>query len=116
MNETAAATYQFSSSRGCHNAAPVVTTGYTYPGIGVELEQRDDQFVVRRVFKNGPADGKVFPGAVLITADGQRPTSMVGWVGLIRGEAGTPVELEVAYHCRGHEKVTLHRDLINLHY
>ncbi len=114
MATAAAATYVVPNG-GCPHARKA-TTGYTYPGIGVELEQRGEHFVVRRVFDGTPADGQVFEGAVLISADGQSPDTMSGWTSIIRGPEGTEVELELAYHCRGHETVTLERDLIHLDY
>jgi C-terminal processing protease CtpA/Prc len=114
---TVAAATVVMSERGCsRHGRHEVSTGYTYPGIGVELEQKGEHFVVRRVFENTPADGKLFPGAVLIAADGQSPTTTAGWTSLIRGDAGTSIELEIAYPCSGHEKVTLTRELIHVRY
>ena len=115
----AAATYQFSTDHRCpHADRHVVTTGYTYAGIGVELEKRGEHFVVRRVFEGAPADGQIRPGAVLLSADGQTADSMGEWTSLIRGDEGTSVDLEVAYsRCgRGHETVTIERGLIHVAY
>jgi C-terminal processing protease CtpA/Prc len=108
-----AATWRLSEVRGCH-ARNATAVGYTYSGIGVELEEREDEYVVRRVFPGTPADGQVFPGARLLSADGESPDSMAGWTSLIRGEAGTPVDIEVAYGCGGQQTVTLVRDIVHI--
>lgn len=89
---------------------------YTYTGIGVELTQEGKDYVVRRVFEGAPADGKLYPGAVLVSVDGESPSNMDAWTRAIRGEAGTPVELEVAYPCTGHETVSLNRDIVSIRY
>jgi len=115
----AAATFQFSSTHRCpHADRHVVTTGYTYAGIGVELEKRGEHFVVRRVFEGAPAEGQLRPGAVLLSANGETADTMGGWTSLIRGDEGTQVDIEVAYsRCgRGHETITLERDLIHVDY
>jgi C-terminal processing protease CtpA/Prc len=98
-------------SRGQHDQG-----SYTYSGIGVELEQRGDEFVVRHVFPGSPADGKLFPGATLISVDGETPRHVRQWTNEIRGERGTSVELEVEYPCSGRETVTLERDIVRVHY
>ena len=116
MATVCAATYRLATVHGCHTQHEVTTTGYTYPGIGVELEQRGDQFVVRRVFPDTPADGKVFPGARLVSADGHSPETMAGWTSVIRGEAGTEVDITVAYGCGGQQEVSIERDLIHIRY
>ena len=116
----AAATYQLSTPqhRCPHADAHTVTTGYTYAGIGVELEQRGHHFIVKRVFKDTPAEGLLRPGAVLLSADGKTADDMRGWTGLIRGDEGTEVEIEVAYsRCgRDRETVTIERDLVHVQY
>lgn len=89
---------------------------YTYSGIGVELEQQGDAFVVRRVFPGSPADGKLFPNAELISVDGETPRHMQQWTNEIRGEQGTSVTLEVEYPCSGRETLTLERDLVRVRY
>jgi C-terminal processing protease CtpA/Prc len=89
---------------------------YTYSGIGVELEQQGDAFVVRRVFPGSPADGKLFPNAELLSVDGESPRHMQQWTNMIRGERGTSVTLEVEYPCSGRETVTLERDLVRVRY
>ena len=103
-------------SPSCHRAEEVVTNYYTYPGIGVELAREGDNFVVHQVFDGTPAAGKLFPGATLVSVDGETPDSMQGWTSRIRGPEGTSVTLEVAYACSGHDTVTLERDLIRLEY
>jgi predicted metalloprotease with PDZ domain len=89
---------------------------YTYSGIGVELEQQGDEFVVRRVFPGSPADGKLYPGGQLISVNGETPSHMRHWTNEIRGEQGTSVELEVEYPCSGRETVTLERDIVRVRY
>jgi C-terminal processing protease CtpA/Prc len=98
---------------GCRGAQD---SSYTYSGIGVELEKKGDEFVVRRVFEGSPADGKLFPGASLISVDGETPRHIRQWTNSIRGERGTSVELEVEYPCSGRETVTLERDIVRVHY
>lgn len=87
---------------------------YSYSGIGVELHQEGDQFVVSRVFPNTPADGKLKRGAILLSVDGERPDNMAGWTELIRGEQGTEVEIAVEYPCTAQATVTLEREMIEL--
>jgi C-terminal processing protease CtpA/Prc len=89
---------------------------YTYSGIGVELQQDGDDFVVRRVFEDSPADGKLYPGAKLVSVDGETPRHMRHWTNEIRGEQGTSVELEVEYPCSGRETVKLERDIVRVRY
>lgn len=89
---------------------------YTYSGIGVSLTMDGDDFVVHHVFPNTPAEGKIHPGAVLLSVDGETPETMDGWAERIRGEAGTEVELEVAYPCSGRETVELERDIVKVRY
>lgn len=89
---------------------------YTYSGIGVELTRDGDDFVVERVFPGTPADGVIYPGAILLGVDGDSPDTMRGWTRSIRGEAGTSVELDVVYPCSGHETVELERAMIQLAY
>ncbi len=96
----------------CHARAHL--DEYSYSGIGVELTQDGDDFVVARVFPGTPADGQLQPGAILLSVDGERPAHMQGWTRLIRGEKGTDVELEVIYPCSGHDTVVLERDLVVL--
>lgn len=87
---------------------------YSYSGIGVELTQDGTDFVVARVFPGTPADGKLQPGAILLTANGEQPANMQDWTHMIRGEKGSEVELEVVYPCSGHETVVIERDLVVL--
>lgn len=89
---------------------------YTYSGIGVELTQDGRDFVVARVFPGSPADGVLYPGAVLLSVDGESPRNMQQWTASIRGEQGTAVELEVVYPCSGQETVELERDIIRVRY
>jgi len=98
----------------CSGAAAVVSTGYTYAGIGVELEQRGDDVVVRRVFSNTPADGKLVPGAILTSVNGAHHNHVRAWQRSIRGDVGTPLELAVEYPGLGQRTVLLTRGLIHL--
>ncbi len=95
-------------------SAAAVSTGYTYAGIGVELEQRGDDVVVRRVFSNTPADGKLVPGAILTSVNGAHHNRVRAWQRSIRGDVGTPLELAVKYPGLGQRTVLLTRGLIHL--
>ncbi|NVB39526.1 hypothetical protein G6O69_16915 [Pseudenhygromyxa sp. WMMC2535] len=110
---TAAAVAQRVAEHPCHASARV-DSYYTYSGIGVELTQEGDHFVVSRVFRGTPADGKIYPGAVLLEVDGQAPSDMLDWTRAIRGDIGSSVELEVVYPCQGHELVSLERALVRV--
>jgi C-terminal processing protease CtpA/Prc len=115
---TAAAVAQRVAQHPCsraHVRAQVpVQSVYTYSGIGVELTQDGEDFVVARVFPGSPADGKLYEGAVLLGVDGESPRHMQQWVGMIRGEQGSSVELEVVYPCSGHETVVIERDIVHV--
>lgn len=95
-----------------------VTRVETYSGIGVKFTMLGQHAVITRVYANTPADGKVFPGAVILSVDGERPLTLPQWNRLIRGEAGTPVELELAYPNEGcgggHQTVTLERAVVSI--
>jgi hypothetical protein len=86
----------------------------TYDGIGIAIDRHGDRFVIERVFAGTPADGKLYPGAILVAADGEHPDTIEGWAGRIRGVAGSELELEVAYPQTGHETVVLTRARISL--
>ncbi|PRP94755.1 PDZ domain-containing protein [Enhygromyxa salina] len=114
---TAAAVAQRIAAHPCSMSQRAnVQSYYSYSGIGVELTQDGSDFVVARVFAGSPADGKLFPGAVLLSVDGESPKHMQQWTNMIRGEQGTPVELEVVYPCSGHDTVVLERDVVRLRY
>ena len=100
---------------GAHARANVQSY-YTYSGIGVELTQDGDDFVVARVFPGTPADGKLFAGAVLLSVDGESPRHIRQWTHMIRGEQGSSVELEVVYPCSGHDTVVLQRDVVRVQF
>lgn len=89
---------------------------HTYSGIGVSLTMDGDDFVVHHVFPGTPAEGKIHPGAVLLSVDGESPETMKGWAHRIRGEAGTEVELEVSYPCSGTETIELERAVVHVRY
>lgn len=115
---TASAVAQRVATSPCSRAQvqTEVQSYYSYSGIGVELTQDGEDFVVVRVFPGTPADGKLFPGAVLLSVDGESPAHMQQWTARIRGERGSDVELEVAYPCTGHETVVLQRDVVRVRY
>lgn len=93
-----------------------VNRAYTYSGIGVVIEREDGDVVVRRVFPDSPAEDKLFPGARLVSVDGEAPPTLEAWAASIRGAPGTTVDLEVAYPCGGHKTVTIGRDVIRIQY
>ena len=99
--------------RVCGNQV-VVSTGYTYAGIGVELEQRGHDVVVRRVFRDTPASDKLLPGAILKAVNGGHFDHVRQWQRAIRGDVGTPLELTVLYPGLGERTVILERGLIHL--
>lgn len=115
---TAAAVAQRVAHHPCQaHARAQFQSHYTYSGIGVELAQDGDDFVVARVFPGTPADGKLFPGAVLMSVDGDSPRHMQQWTNRIRGEQGTTVEIEVVYPCSSrHKTVELERDVVRVEY
>ena len=80
----------------------------------VELEQRGHHVVVRREFSDTPAATKLMPGAILTSVNGAHPSHVRDWQRAIRGDVGTPLELEVEYPGLGHRSVILKRDLIHL--
>lgn len=94
----------------------VVNRTYTYSGIGIVIEADQGQVVVRRVVPGSPAEGKLVPGARLVSLDGEYPNSTEAWAAAIRGEPGTSFELEVAYPCQGHKRVFLVRDVVRVAY
>jgi len=99
----------------CHARAHTqVNSYYTYSGVGLELMQDGDSFVVSRVFPGTPADGQIYKGAILLEVDGQHPDDMRDFTRMIRGEPGTTVDLEVAYPCKGHETITLERAIVHI--
>ncbi len=101
---------------GCHGKHRQQRADYTYSGIGLSLTHDGNEFVVQHVFTGTPAAGKIHPGAVLLSVDGVKPETMEGWTDRIRGEAGSDVELEVAYPCSGTETVELERAVIHVNY
>lgn len=93
-----------------------VERAYTYSGVGVVIERQGHDVVVRRVLPGSPAEDRLFPGARLISVDGEQPATLGGWAEAIRGAPGTAVEVEIAYPCGGHQMVTLGRDVIRMAY
>lgn len=93
-----------------------VARAYTYSGIGVVIEESGEEIVVRRVLPDTPAQGHIHVGARLVSVDGMSPNSLEGWASAIRGQAGTPLELEVAYPCSGHRTVNLERGIVRVAY
>ncbi len=93
-----------------------VNRAYTYSGVGVVIEREDDQVVVTRIIPGSPAENKLFPGARLLSVDGEQPPTLEGWAGGIRGAPGTDVDIEIAYPCGGHKVVNVEREVIRLRY
>ncbi|MCA9659553.1 MAG: hypothetical protein KC486_14495 [Myxococcales bacterium] len=89
--------------------------GYTYSGIGAVIQQRGEHVVVRQVIAEGPAEGLLREGAVLVAVDGENPRSVEGFANALRGPAGTTVAVEIAYPCGGHETVIIERSVIRVH-
>jgi C-terminal processing protease CtpA/Prc len=96
--------------------AVVTSRVYTYSGIGIGLDRVGHHVLVGHVFADGPAHGKLFRGAYLLSVNGQTYHDMRDWVSAIRGAPGTEVELEVGYRCGGVQVVTLERDIIQINY
>ncbi len=116
MATAAAVTSRLGQMGPCHGKRHHSRADLTYSGIGVSLTSDGHDFVIDHVFPGSPADGKLHPGAVLISVDGETPDTMHGWSELIRGEAGSDVEIEVAYPCSGRETVELERAIIHVNY
>lgn len=112
---TSAAVMYRMAARDC-SAYQQVDRAYTYSGIGVVIERERDRVVVRRVLDGAPAQGVLYPGARLITVDGDVPESLEEWADAIRGAPGTDVDIEVAYPCGGHKVVSLERAVVRMHY
>ena len=112
---TSAAVMYRLGSRDC-DAYHRVDRAYTYSGVGVVIENHRGEVVVRRVLRGAPAQGKLHPGARLVSVDGQDPPSLEGWASAIRGAPGTTVDIEVAYPCGGHKTITLTRDIVRMAY
>lgn len=112
---TAAAVTQRMAHHPCSQAR-VHHQEYSYSGIGVELTQDGRDFVVARVFPGSPSDGVLYPGAVLLSVDGEKPHSMQQWTRRIRGEQGSTVELEVMYPCSGKQTIEIERDIVRVRY
>ena len=93
-----------------------VDRAYTYSGIGVVIEREEGRVVVRRVLAGAPADGVLYPGARLVSVDGEAPASLESWAESIRGPAGTTVDVEVAYPCGGHKTLQIERDIVRMEY
>jgi C-terminal processing protease CtpA/Prc len=93
-----------------------VERAYTYSGIGVVIEQRHGEVVVRRVMPGSPAEGKLRSGARLVAVDGNAPADFEGWAAAIRGEPGTEVDVTVAYPCGGRKTITITRDIVRMAY
>jgi C-terminal processing protease CtpA/Prc len=112
---TAAAVTQRLAEHPCAHTR--VDDGFrTFSGIGVVITQDGEDVVVTQVFAGAPAQGKLYPGAVLLSVDGERPRTLRSWASKIQGKQGTTVELEVAYPCSGHETVAIERDLVRVNH
>lgn len=93
-----------------------VDRAYTYSGIGVVIERDHGRVVVRRVLPDSPAEGVLYPGARLISVDGESPASLEAWAESIRGNAGSTVQIEIAYPCGGHTVLELQREIVRMEY
>lgn len=110
MATSAAAVQQIAEKEAL--ARRSATSIEVYSGIGVHIVQRGDRVIVADVIAGGPAQGVIRAGAVLISADGERPCDVLGWKHALTGKAGTKVLVEVAYPGHGHEVVTLERAVV----
>jgi PDZ domain-containing secreted protein len=113
---TAATVAQGIGKGPCHGRRHHQQADYTYSGIGVSLIMDGDEAVAQEVFPGSPAEGKIHPGAVLLSVDGETPDNAKDWSKMIKGEPGTEVELEVAYPCSRRETVELERAVIHIRY
>ena len=83
-----------------------------YSGIGVTIVSRGQSVYIAEVNPTGPAHGQLAPGAVLVSADGNRPADIASWKSALTGEPGTTVVVEVAYPESGHQTVSLERAVV----
>jgi C-terminal processing protease CtpA/Prc len=84
-----------------------------YSGIGVAIRERPDgQVQVFEVNPAGPADGELFPGALLVAADGDTPRDIEGWKHALRGDPGTQVDVTVSYPGACTHSVTIERQVV----
>lgn len=73
--------------------------GQSFTGIGVELKEQGESFVIRRALPGSPAEkAGVTAGSTLVSIDGKPVKGMVlqGVLDLIRGAEGTELTLVVA--------------------
>lgn len=112
---SAAVMYRMGSST-CGTHQQRVDRAYTYSGIGVVIERHQGEVVVRRVLRGSPATGKLHPGARLVSVDGENPPTVEAWAEAIRGEAGSTVDIKVAYPCGGEKVVSITRDVVRMAY
>lgn len=89
-------------------AAHMEKKNNAYVGVGITIHVPEDEsgFDITKVEANGPAaEAGIRPGDILVEADGQAvgPLGVDGGSAIIRGEAGTTVELTVL---RNGEKLT----------
>lgn len=112
---TSAAVMYRMAARDCASYHQV-DRAYTYSGIGVVIERERGQVIVSRVLPGAPADGTLHPGARLVSVNGQSPATLEGWAEMIRGEAGSDVQVEVAYPCGGHKVLSIERGIVRMQY
>ena len=110
MAASASAVQQIAQKEAQQPRSACATT--VYSGIGVTIGSRGGSTYITQVNPQGPAQGVLRPGAVLIRADESRPATLVEWKGALTGQPGTSVEIEVAYPDRGHEIVTIERAVV----
>jgi|GEM_PF-1007558 len=111
---TAAAVANRVAEHPCGAQAHAYAEYQSFSGVGVVITQDGDQVVVSHVLAGAPADGKLHPGAILLSVDGERPVHLNEWATMIRGEQGTTVEFEVAYPCSGRDTVVIERDIVHV--
>lgn len=100
----------------CGAQHQVNNRAYTYSGVGVVIEREDNQVVVSRIIPGSPAENKLFPGARLLSVDGEQPPTLEAWASAIRGAPGSDVNMEIAYPCGGHKVVNMEREVIRIQY
>ncbi len=89
-----------------------------FEGIGAEVGMRDGQLTILAPIPDTPAErAGIRPGDVILEIEGEstRGISLLEAIGKIRGEKGTPVELEVRHLNSGEsEVITIVRGVIPL--
>jgi C-terminal processing protease CtpA/Prc len=77
---------------------PAVCVPFEGVGVGLKLGVENQRVTIQEVFPNTPASrAGLFPGLIIQKIDGTATDDerLWKWVGMIRGEAGTKVSLEL---------------------